>query len=135
MTGVVAFVGIFVLRSDARYLFDGLTSRALPIVILSAILGTASLLLLMRQVRPLVRFVAAAAVIAVLLAWGVAQWDYLLPESLTVSQAAATTGTITAVLVAVGLAVIFVLPSFVLLYILDQRGRLPGEGVEQTEGS
>ncbi len=135
VTGVVAVAGIFVLRSDARYLFDGLTSRALPIVILSAILGTTSLLLLIRHAHGLVRFVAAAAVIAVLLAWGVAQWDYLLPESLTVSQAAATTGTITAVLVAVGLAVIFVLPSFVLLYILDQRGRLPGEGVEQTEGS
>ena len=55
-------------------------------------------------------------------------------ESLTVSQAAATSGTITAVLAAVGLAAILVLPSFVLLYILDQRGLLPGEGVEQPEG-
>ena len=36
---------------------------------------------------------------ALVLAWGVAQWDYLLPETLTVSQAAAPTGTIAAVLV------------------------------------
>ncbi len=134
VTGVVSFAGIFVLRSDARYLFDGLTSRALPIVILSAILGTASLILLMGHVHRLVRFVAAGAVIAVLVAWGVAQWDYMLPESLTISQAAATSGTITAVLAAVGLAVIFVVPSFVLLFILDQRGLLPGEGAEQSEG-
>jgi cytochrome d ubiquinol oxidase subunit II len=59
----------------------------------------------------------------------------MLPESLTVSQAAATTGTIAAVLAAVGLAVIFVLPSFIFLYTLDQRGLLPGEGVERSESS
>jgi cytochrome d ubiquinol oxidase subunit II len=35
VAGAVAFVGIFVLRADARYLFDGLTSRALPLVVLS----------------------------------------------------------------------------------------------------
>ena len=48
VAGVVAFVGIFVLRADARYVFDGLTSRALPIVIISAICGTGSLVLLIR---------------------------------------------------------------------------------------
>ena len=37
VAGVVAFVGIFVLASDAEYLFDGLTSRALPLVIVSAV--------------------------------------------------------------------------------------------------
>jgi len=31
VAGVVAVVGLFVLRSDARYVFDGLTSRALPL--------------------------------------------------------------------------------------------------------
>ena len=49
VAGVVALVGIFVLRDDARYVFDGLTSRALPLVILSAVCGTASLVLLLRD--------------------------------------------------------------------------------------
>ena len=51
VAGVVAFVGIFVLHSDARYVFDGLTSRALPLVIVSAICGIGSLVLLVRE-RP-----------------------------------------------------------------------------------
>ena len=51
VAGVVAFVGIFVLRADARYLFDGLTSRALPLVLLSAICGAASLVLLAARRR------------------------------------------------------------------------------------
>src|SRR3954466_2438777 len=32
VAGAVAFVGIFVLHADAKYLFEGLTSRALPCV-------------------------------------------------------------------------------------------------------
>ena len=46
--GVVAFVGIFVLRADADYLFDGLTVAALPLVVLSALCGVGSLVLLVR---------------------------------------------------------------------------------------
>ena len=72
---------------------------------------------------------AVGAVASVVVAWGVAQWDYLLPESLTVSAAAAPTGTITAVLVATGLAVVLIVPAFVLLYVLDQKTLLPEEGV------
>ena len=39
VAGVVALVGLFVLRSDARYVFDGLTSRALALVVLSTLAG------------------------------------------------------------------------------------------------
>ena len=45
VAGVVAFAGIFVLRADARYVFDGLTSRALPIVIISGLCGGSLVLL------------------------------------------------------------------------------------------
>ena len=42
--------GIFVLHDDAEYLFDGLiTGRALPLVIVSALCGLGSLVLLLRQ--------------------------------------------------------------------------------------
>ena len=36
VTGAIAVAGIFVLRDDARYVYDGLTSEALPLVIASA---------------------------------------------------------------------------------------------------
>ena len=129
----MALVGVFVLRADAEYLFDGLTSRGLPLVILSAAGGIASLLLLYRRNHRGARIAAIVAVGSIVVAWGVAQWDYLLPESLTVDAAAAPTGTITAVLVATGLAVVFILPAFGLLYILDQRGLLPEESVSESD--
>jgi cytochrome d ubiquinol oxidase subunit II len=129
-SGVVAFAGIFVLAADADYVFDGLKSRALPLVILSAACGAGTLWLLHRRQRRGFRLGAIAAVASVVVAWGVAQWDYMLPESLTVEAAAAPSGTIAAVLVATVLAVVLIVPAFALLYSLDQRGLLPEEGVE-----
>jgi ABC-type nitrate/sulfonate/bicarbonate transport system substrate-binding protein len=55
-----------------------------------------------------------------------------LPESLTFSAAAAPTGTLVAVLTAVVLAVAIVVPGFVLLYVLHQKGLLPEEGVDDV---
>ena len=75
---------------------------------------------------------AIVAVASIVCAWGVAQWPYLLPESLTISAAAAPTGTLTALLVAVGLAAVLVLPGFALLYVLDQKGLLPEEGMDDV---
>ena len=129
VTGVLAVVGLFVLRGDARYVFDGLTSRALPLVALSALAGAGAFLLLRGKPRRGARVAALVASGALVFAWGLAQWDYLLPETLTVSQAAAPTGTITAVLLVAALAVLFIAPAFALLYTLDQKSLLPDEGV------
>jgi len=46
-----------------------------------------------------------------------------------VSQAAAPSGTLKVLILAVVLAVLIVGPGFVLLYVLTQRGALPEEGV------
>ena len=130
VAGIVAFVGIFVLRADARYLFDGLASRALPLVVLSAICGAGSLYLLLRNAARGARILAIGAVASIIVGWGVAQWPYILPESLKVSQAAAPSGTLTALLVAAALAALIVLPGFIFLYTLDQKSLLPAESTD-----
>ncbi len=132
VAAVVAAIAFLVLHSKAPHVFDGLTSRALPLVLLSVVCGFAALVLLIRGAARGARVLAVVAVAGIIGSWGVAQWPYLLPESLTVSAAAAPTGTLTALLVAVGLAVLIVLPGFVLLYTLDQRQLLPEEGVDDA---
>jgi cytochrome bd ubiquinol oxidase subunit II len=92
-----------------------------------ALCGLVALLLITRSARRGARPAAIGAVATLVLAWGVAQWHYFLPESLTVSQAAAPSGTITAVLVATGLAAVLIVPAFGLLYDLDQKSLLPEE--------
>jgi cytochrome d ubiquinol oxidase subunit II len=130
VAGVVAFVGIFVLRSDARYVFDGLTSRALPLVVLSTLCGIGSLVLLARRSHRGARVLAAGAVASIVWAWGLAQWSYILPTSLKVSAAAAPSSTLATVLVVFGVAAIVIVPSLALLYVLDQRSLLPEESVD-----
>jgi cytochrome d ubiquinol oxidase subunit II len=130
VVGVIGLIGTFVLRADASYLFQGLISRALPLVILSVLCGISALVLLMRNAPRGARLLAVLAVATGIVAWGVAQWPYLLPESLTFSAAASPTGTLGAVLAVVVLAALIVVPGFVLLYVLDQKSLLPEEGVD-----
>ncbi len=121
VTGVVAVAGVYVLYDDARYVFDGLMSRALPLVILSALCGLGSLVLLLRDAHRGARLLAMGAVASVVVGWGVAQWPYLLPETLEVSEAAAPDATMWTILVVFVIAAIVILPSLGLLYLMDQR--------------
>ncbi len=57
-------------------------------------------------------------------AWGVAQWPYMLPESLTVDQAAGDSTTLVWVMVVFIIAIVLVIPSIFLLFLLDQKSRL-----------
>jgi cytochrome bd ubiquinol oxidase subunit II len=100
-------------------------------VVASALAGLGALVLLRGRPHQGGRAAAVVAAGALVVGWGVAQWDYLLPESLTVSQAAAPPGTITAVLFVAFLAALLIVPAFVLLYMLDQKSLLPGEGVDE----
>lgn len=123
-SGLVAFVGIFVLHLDAPYIFEGLTSRGLPFVILSALCGVGTLVLLLRDNHRWARFLAVGAVATVVWGWGVAQWPYLLPETLKVADGAAPSPTLWSVLIVFALAAVIILPSLGLLYWLDQRSLL-----------
>jgi len=122
VAGVLAVVGLIVLHSDARYVYDGLTGKALPLTIISAVLGAAALVALVRGAPRGTRVLAAGAVTAIVWGWGVAQRPYLLPKSLTISQAAGAHDTLVAVVVVFVVAVVVVLPSLALLYTLAQRG-------------
>ena len=127
-TGFIALAGIFVLHADARRLFDRLSHRALPIVIVSALCGFAALILLLRS-RALrwAQVLAVGAVAGIVGAWGVAQYPDLLPGYLTIDQAASSS-TVLAWLVAVAaVAVVLIVPSLALLYMLDQQSRLEDE--------
>ncbi len=99
-------------------------------MIISAVCGTASLVLLMRDAHQWARLLAICAVASIVIGWGVAQWPYILPETLEVEDAAAPSGTLSALLVAAICAAVIVVPGFILLYTLDQKSLLPDEGVD-----
>ena len=61
--------------------------------------------------------------------WGVAQYPYLLPKTLTIADGAAPSATLTSVLIVFGVAVVLVLPALALLFSLAQR-----DLIQESEG-
>src|SRR4051794_7879519 len=125
LSGAVAIGGLLVLRSDARALFDGLTSGGgLVMVIVSAAAGAATLVLVWTERYGLARVTSALAVVAVIVGWALAQDPYLLPPSLTLDQAAAADATLQATVIVVGLGMLILGPSLWFLYRLVLKGEL-----------
>ena len=123
--GAVAIGGLLVLHGDARFLFDGLTSGAgLAFVIASALFGGLTLALVWSRRFEPARYSAAAAVACVTVGWAFAQSPYLLPEVLTLEDAAASDATLVATLISMGVGLLVLVPSLWLLYSLTLRGRL-----------
>jgi cytochrome d ubiquinol oxidase subunit II len=120
VVGPVAFAGIFVLRSDAPALFDQLLHRGLAPIILSAAAGTASIVLLLRRRYIWARITAGLAVTAVLCGWAAGQYPYTLVPHLTIDDAAVSRTTLTAMLVAITVGSIILVPALVLMYRMFQ---------------
>ncbi len=119
--GAVALFGLVALHGEARYVYDRLIVEGLPLVIVSILCGFGVLAMLLGRQRRGLRPLAAGAVVAVIWGWGVAQFPYLLPTSLKISQAAAPGPTLDAVLIVFVIAALVVLPALGLLYWLSQR--------------
>ena len=126
VTGALAGGTFTELSVSAPHLYAGLTGRALPLVAISIAAGIAVLGMLWRRWHHAVflRMTAAIAVAAVVWGWGLAQYPYLLPTSLSLGAGSAPTASLVAEFVVVGLAVLLVAPGFALLYLLQQRGML-----------
>jgi cytochrome bd ubiquinol oxidase subunit II len=123
-TGIVALAGIAILRSDAPRLFDALLTRGLPLVLASAACGLAALVLVGRAAPRVLQALAVAAVAAIVVGWGVAQYPYLLGTHLSIGEAAAPDATLWSLTVVATVAVLVIVPSIALLFSLEQRGRL-----------
>ena len=122
-TGAVVLGTLLPLRADAPTLYDGLSGRAAVLVVASAAAGIATLVLLWRRRPGVARFTAVAAVVSVVVGWGVAQYPWLLVDEVRIEDGAGASATLAALLVAVGLAVVLVVPALAYLFWLTQTER------------
>jgi cytochrome d ubiquinol oxidase subunit II len=130
LTGALAGGTFAELSVSAPHVFARLTGIALPLVAISVAAGITVLgLLWLRWYHAVVlRATAAIAVATVVWGWGLAQYPYLLPTSLSLAAGSAPTGSLVALFVVAGLAVLLVAPGFTLLYVLQQRRVLTDAG-------
>jgi cytochrome d ubiquinol oxidase subunit II len=125
--GAAAVAGIFALHEHARYVYDGLTSwPGIVLVIGSGVCGLTALGLLLtgRMLSWGARPAAVGAVVTVIWGYFAAAFPYMLPTSLTISDAAGDSAALLAVIVVFGAAVVTVVPALILLYVLSQRSAL-----------
>jgi cytochrome bd ubiquinol oxidase subunit II len=147
VAGALSLASLAELHGSNRLLYDRLTGRALPLVILAAVCGLAVLAVLALPSVPGaglwvrnggvrnggvrnggVRGIAALGVAAVVWGWGVAQYPVLLPgTAVTLSNAGAPHDTLVALVILFIVAVVLIGPSFALLFILQSRRLLGAE--------
>ena len=126
VAGILALAGLVIVSREAPALFDGLETRALPLVIASGVGAFTSFAALWRRKFTLAAVAAAIAVGAVIGGWGVAQYPAVLPPSITVESAHAPRDVLVAALVVVAAGSAVLAPSLVLLFRVFKM--MPGAG-------
>jgi cytochrome bd ubiquinol oxidase subunit II len=117
VAGLVVFAGLYPVLHDAPTLSHGLTHQALPLLVVAALAGVMTMVLLLRGLQPMrrsrwpARVSAAVAVAAVVAGWGVGQYPWLLVDQSRIVDAAGATSTLAALLVVVALAGVIVVPA------------------------
>ena len=120
VTGAPVFAALVPISMDAPVLADGLAGRAAPLVVMAGLAGVATLVLVWRRRYSMARWPAVVAVASVVSGWGVAQYPWLLVDHVTIRAAAGASATLQGLLVAVGFAVVLVLPPLIYLLRLTQ---------------
>ena len=122
VAGLVVFAGLYPILHDASTLSHGLLHAGLPLLILAALAGGSTVILLYRQKYSTARLFAAAAVASVVTGWGVGQYPWMLVDQLTINDAAGAGATLRGLLVVAALACVIVLPALGYLLWLTQAG-------------
>lgn len=120
VAGVVVFAGLLPLRQDAPTLWAGLTGQALPLIVIAALAGFATMVMLWQRRYNPARITAIIAVLAVVSGWGVGQYPWLLVDEMLIEDAAGAPATLVGLLIVVALAGVLVLPPLLYLFRLTQ---------------
>lgn len=127
LAGIVVFAALVPINHDAHTLWDGLFERALPMVVVSALAGIVTLVLLWKQHFASARVAALVAVAAVVFGWGLAQYPWMLVDNLKLEDAAGVRPTLVGLLAVFGIAGVTVIPSIAYLYWVTQQTSWHGD--------
>lgn len=125
VTLVVGAAALAALEIDTPTVFRGMTSgMGLPFAIVAVLATLAVVFVLARRTYRWFRVLTVIGVGSFVFAWGFGQAPYLLPGRLTIQQAVGSPSIELLLVVFSIVALILVIPSLALLYVLDQRNDL-----------
>jgi len=130
ITAVLGALGLLQSPFAAPQLWDGLIARALPVVIITMLIGLATAALLYWRRYRLARIMIILETAFVLGSWGLSQYPYLIPPHVTIANSANDPSVILALLISIAVGMAILLPS---LYYLFSVFKLPYPVPGKTE--
>lgn len=128
VAGAASLAAAVAIELDAETLADGLHGRGLGLVALSAVSGMATLVLLRRRRWALARLTAVAAVGSIVIGWGVAQYDWLLVDEVTIADAAGARSTLIGLIIVFVAAAVTAVPAMIWLFVLVNQDEWQDDG-------
>lgn len=121
ITAVLGALGIFLSPTQAPLLWQGMLAHAIPIVIITMLIGLATAYSLFARHYHTARVLIILESAFLLGTWGISQIPYLIPPDVTIDKAANTPEVIVTLLIATGIGMVFLLPSLYFLFSVFKR--------------
>jgi cytochrome bd ubiquinol oxidase subunit II len=116
LSGVLALIGLVLVRSEAKILWDGMVHKGWPLAVASAAGGVVSLAGLVRGRLNIARAGAGVAVASVVVGWGISQWPYIIVPDVDAADAAASAGALRPLAISSAVGAILLVPSLLILF-------------------
>lgn len=125
ITAVFGTLGLLLSPSAAPNLWQGLLNHALPLVIVTMLIGLAAAATLFFGYYRLARALIIAETAFLLGSWGVSQIPYIIPPNLTIEAAAGEPSTLWLLLIGIIVGMALMLPSLgFLFYVFKYQGTM-----------
>jgi cytochrome bd ubiquinol oxidase subunit II len=116
LTAALGLLGLNLSPSEAPFLWNGMLDKAIPVVIVTMLVGVAAAAALWFRRYGWARVLIVAEVAFLLLSWGVSQYPYIIPPDVTAANASSPQETQVFLLVGIIIALIIVVPSLWFLF-------------------
>jgi cytochrome bd ubiquinol oxidase subunit II len=134
ITAILGLIGLALAPSASPVIWQGMLTHALPIVIVTMLIGVATAVTLLYKYYKMARGLIVAETAFLLGAWGLAQYPYIVPPYFTIENSANDPTVITVLLIGIACGLVIVLPSLYFLFsVFKLSYRVPG--IRQPENT
>jgi cytochrome d ubiquinol oxidase subunit II len=130
-TAVLGALGLLLSPSEASILWQGMLTRAIPIVVLTMLIGAGAAAALFFRSYQIARILIIAETAFLLGSWGLSQYPYIIPPQATITNAANEDSVIIALLIAIVCGLVILLPSLYYLFSVFKLS-YPVPGLQQS---
>jgi len=130
LTAALGLLGLILAPSEAAFLWHGMLDKAIPVVIVTMLVGVAAATALWFRRYGWARVLIVAEAAFLLLSWGVSQYPYIIPPDVTAASASSPQETQVFLLVGIIIALIIVVPSLWFLFYVFKLKKVTADVVK-----